>query len=172
MAVSRIVSIEETTSGGLYVVVEFRHEASDPEPFLVEDFRWTEFSTELRPRRRRDEYGRVLIQGSWVWPHVFVDGDRVPRPDLDQAQMETPSLSEDELFDRIVEKVLEYAERHDLDGSPDISGDRTLAESRKPPRRTRASSPQMRSVVANLSGTNVTETLATVSSRRKSRQRP
>jgi hypothetical protein len=128
MVSPKITEVSETAAGGLYVVAEYRHDESDVEPFLVQDFHWKAVPGTRSGRLALDEYGRVTIRGKKAWPTVDVDGVRVPHPQLDQAATTSGKPDRESLKDVIRLKVVGLVDRHDLDGpAPKISGNRSAS---------------------------------------------
>lgn len=135
MTVARITELSETTDGGHYVVVEFRHALGDPDPFLIEDFTFAPgtIRENERPRPVRNEHGQVRIGGEWVWPTVEVNGDLVDRPDLDTAETTAPANPPEEILDAIDYAVSSYVQS--MLARPGRSGVRTLPSELVPSRR-------------------------------------
>ena len=156
--------------GGLYVVVEFRKDASDPEPFWTNDFRWNGFIpwVERRPLVR-DDAGRIRVRNKWVWPTVYVDGDLAPHPALDQAEMQSLNLDAvlDELLVLVFEKgeAVEAALEFGFEGPPDT----TLPGVRRP--NENASPTAAQAAVKSAFPSEVVDSLASVQLRRTLRRR-
>ena len=147
MIVPKITEMSETTSGGLYVVVEFRN--GNGKIVCTEDFRWKTFDS-TKHYLDVDRYGRVSLNGQRVFPTV----EGVPR-DLSQAVFIDEAKSKEEIMDEVMIQVLKFRDSNLSDEkAPRVNGNRTLDKKDRPKgRRSRARA--LRAAKAGLEGKNV-----------------
>ena len=164
MAISRTIQIEETENGGLFVIVEFRHDPSDPEPFHANDFHWHDFPVEKQVPDL-DSFGRLLIGGKRRFPASDID--------MTKVRMSTYSLSDDEIKDKIWATVQAYAERNGLhDPATIVHRDDTRAVTRRPSTKSRGQTrAALRRAQDGIVGTSNSDSKADIHIRQQKRKR-
>lgn len=153
MAHVTVTELRQTEAGGIYLVAEVRHDASDPTPYYTEDFTWN-VVPRSRPRPITDDRGRIKLKnGQWKWPR-----------NANPQQIDYAPFDPAESLDAILETVLKHAEGKAK--VPPING-RMLQQ---PPAAAAATSTEFDSLAAQVPP-GLTDTHDAVVRRRRDRRR-